>query len=77
MGIARRSRAFGVPTLLLAGSLGPGYELLYEHGIDAIIPIAEEPATLEHSLGQGGGLLERAAERALRLYLLGRQQGRG
>ena len=77
VGIARRSRAFGAPTLLLAGSLGPGYEALYEHGIDAIIPIAEEPATLEYSLGQGGGLLERAAERALRLYLLGRRQGQG
>lgn len=72
VGIARRSRAFGVPTLLLAGSLGPGCELLYEHGIDAIIPIAEEPATLEHSLQNGAILLERAAERALRLYLLGR-----
>ena len=74
VGIARRSRAFGVPTLLLAGSLGPGYELLYEHGIDAIIPIAAEPTTLEHSLQNGAALLERAAERALRLYLLGRRQ---
>ena len=78
VGIARRSRAFGAPTILLAGSLGPGYELLYEHGIDAIIPIAEEPATLEYSLRNGAELLERAAERALRLYLLGRgQPGRG
>ena len=78
VGIARRSRAFGVPTILLAGSLGPGYELLYEHGIDAIVPIAEEPATLEHSLRNGAELLERAAERALRLYLLGcRQSERG
>ena len=78
VGIARRSRAFGTPTILLAGSLGPGYELLYEHGIDAIIPIAEEPATLEYSLRNGAELLERAAERALRLYLLGRgQSGRG
>ena len=74
VGIARRSRAFGVPTLLLAGSLGPGYETLYEHGIDAIAPIAEEPATLEHSLHNGAELLERAAERALRLYLLGRRR---
>ena len=78
VGIARRSRVFGAPTILLAGSLGPGYELLYEHGIDAIIPIAEEPATLEYSLRNGAELLERAAERALRLYLLGRgQPGRG
>ena len=74
VGIARRSRAFGVPTLLLAGSLGEGYDALYQHGIDAIIPIAEEPATLESSLQNGAELLERAAERALRLYNLGRAQ---
>ena len=71
VGIARRSRAFGVPTLLLAGSLGEGYDALYQHGIDAIIPIAEEPTTLEQSLQNGAELLERAAERALRLYNLG------
>ena len=74
VGIARRSRAFGVPTLLLAGSLGEGYDALYQHGIDAMIPIAEEPATLEASLQNGAELLERAAERALRLYNLGRAQ---
>ena len=72
VGIARRSRALGVPTLLLAGSLGEGYDALYQHGIDAIIPIAEEPATLESSLVKGAELLERAAERAIRLYALGR-----
>ena len=72
VGIARRSAAFGVPTLLLAGSLGPGYDLLYEHGIAAIAPIAEEPSDLASSLERGAELLERAAERAIRLYRLGR-----
>ena len=72
VGIARRSRALGVPTLLLAGSLGEGYDALYQHGIDAIIPMAEEPATLESSLQNGAELLERAAERAIRLYAVGR-----
>ena len=72
VGIARRSKALGVPTLLLAGSLGPGYEVLYQHGIDAIIPIAEEPASLESSLQNGAELLERGTARALRLYNLGR-----
>ena len=72
VGIARRSRAFGVPTLLLAGGLGSGYDVLYDHGIDAIISIAEEPTDLASSLAQGAELLERAAERALRLYNLGK-----
>ena len=72
VGIARRAQPFGVPALLLAGSLGPGYDLLYQHGIDAIVPIAEEPIDLEASLEKGAELLERAAERAIRLYNLGR-----
>ena len=72
VGIARRSRAFGVPTLLLAGGLGSGYDVLYDHGIDAIISIVEEPTDLASSLAQGAELLERAAERALRLYNLGK-----
>ena len=74
VGIARRAQSFGVPTILLAGSLGPGYDLLYEYGINAIMPVQEEPATLEYSLQNGAELLERAAERALRLYNLGRSQ---
>ena len=73
VGIARRAGRFGVPTVLIAGSLGPGYETLYEHGIDAILPIAEEPSDLESSLQRGAELLERAAERAIRLYALGRR----
>ena len=72
VGIARRAGQFGVPTVLMAGSLGPGYETLYDHGIDAILPIVEEPADLESSLRRGSELLERAAERAVRLYGLGR-----
>ena len=74
VGIARRARQFGVPTVLIAGSLGPGYETLYDHGIDAILPIGEEPSDLDTSLQRGAELLERAAERAIRLYGLGRNR---
>ena len=73
VGIARRAARFGVPSVLVAGSLGPGYETLYEHGISAILPISEEPSDLESSLRRGAELLERAAERAIRLYGLGRR----
>ena len=72
VGIARRARQFGVPTVLIAGSLGPGYDTVYDHGIDAILPIGEEPTDLASSLRRGAELLERAAERAIRLYGLGR-----
>ncbi|HEX6487315.1 MAG TPA: glycerate kinase [Candidatus Dormibacteraeota bacterium] len=65
--VARRARAAGVPTVLLAGSLGEGWREVYEHGVDAVQPISEGPASLESLEASAGALLERAAERACRL----------
>ena len=42
-GVARHAQAHGVPTVLLAGSLGPGYEELYDHSVAAVICIADRP----------------------------------
>ena len=72
-GVARRAQAHGVPTILLAGSLGPGYEELYQHSIAAVTPIADRPMTFELSLSRTAELLETAAERAIRLILTGQQ----
>lgn len=71
VGVARRALAHGVPTILLAGSLGPGYEELYQHGIAAIVCIADRPMSFEQSLRRTGELLEGAAHRALRLMGVG------
>lgn len=65
--VARRARGAGVPTVLLAGSLGEGWREVYEHGVDAVQPISEGAATLESLEADAGALLERAAERACRL----------
>ena len=72
-GVARRAQTHGVPTILLAGSLGPGYEELYQHSIAAVTPIPDRPMTFELSLSRTAELLETAAERAMRLILTGRQ----
>jgi glycerate kinase len=71
VGVARRALAEGVPTLLLAGSLGPGHRELYQHGIAAIACIADSPMSFRQSLGRTAELLEGAAERALRLMAVG------
>ena len=71
-GVARRAAAYGVPTILLAGSLGPGHEELYGHHIAGIVCIADRPMSFEQSLRRTEELLEGAAERALRLMLVGR-----
>ena len=71
MGVARRALARGVPTVLLAGSLGPGYEELYEHGLAGVVCIADGPMGLQQSLKRTAELLEAAARRTLWLLQAG------
>ncbi|MCH7606469.1 MAG: glycerate kinase [Chloroflexi bacterium] len=71
VGVARRALAHGIPTILLAGSLGKGHEELYDHGIAAIVCIADRPMSFEQSLRRTEELLEGAAKRAMRLMEVG------
>ena len=76
-GVARHAQARGIPTILLAGSLGPGYEELYQHSLAAVVCIADRPMSFELSLSRSAELLESAAERAMRLILAGRGMAGG
>ena len=77
VGVARRALAQGVPTLLLAGALGPGHQELYQHGIAAVVCIADGPMSFRQSLGRTPELLEAAAERSMRLMDVGVTLGAG
>jgi glycerate kinase len=61
----------GVPTIILAGSVGPGYQQLYQHGIAGIVCIADRPMSFERSIARTAELLEGAAERTVRLLKAG------
>ena len=76
VGVARHAQAHGVPTVLLAGGLGPGYEELYEHGLAAVVCIADRPMTFDVSLSRTAELLEASAERTMRLLLAGQGMSR-
>ena len=73
VGVARHATAHGVPTVLLAGSLGPGYQELFEHNVASVICIADRPMNFEASLARSAELLQGAAERTMRLILTGRE----
>ena len=70
VGVARHALAKGVPTIMLAGGLGPGYQELYEHGIASIVTISDRPMSFPQSLRRTSELLEGAAERAVRLMMV-------
>ena len=69
VGVAKRAKRKGVPVIALAGSLGTGYQAVYEHGITSVVPIADRPMSFRESLGRTRELLCDAAERSIRLYL--------
>ena len=76
VGVAKRAKAKNVPVIALAGSLGAGYQEVYAHGIDAVVPICDRPMSFRESLGRTRELLCDAADRAVRLWgIAGRPSG--
>ena len=71
-GVARLAKARGIPVIVMAGSLGPGYQQVYGHGIDAVVPILSRPMNFEDSISRTAGLLRGAAERTMRLLAVGK-----
>ena len=70
VGIARRAKKRDIPVIAMAGSLGIGYEKVYEHGIDAVIPILTRPMTFEESISRTFEFLRSATERTMRVIKL-------
>ncbi|MBB6731834.1 glycerate kinase [Cohnella zeiphila] len=67
-GVALTARAQGVPVVLISGSIGPGIEALYEHGVTSVFSAANGPMRLEEAMANAYGLLADSAERVIRLY---------
>lgn len=72
MGVARVAKRYGVPVVVIAGTLGEGYEALYAHGIDAAFAVTSGPMTLERACAEAGALLEGRAGDIARLWRLAR-----
>ena len=69
MGVAQIARRAGVPTIAIAGSLGPGYQALYQAGIHAAFSLTSGPSTLAQACEEAATLLEDRAEDIIRLWL--------
>ncbi|MCC6793572.1 MAG: glycerate kinase [Candidatus Hydrogenedentes bacterium] len=62
VGVARVARRFRVPVVALAGSLGPGYQSVYEHGVHAVFSICDSPMKLDDAIERVEELLTNAGE---------------
>jgi glycerate kinase len=71
-GIAKAAKRFRVPVIAIGGSLSDDAPRLYEHGIDALASAAARDMDLAEALRNSREHLENAAERVIRLILIGR-----
>lgn len=73
--VAARAKSAGVPVIALAGTIGKGVRLNFEHGIDAFASILSRPCSLEDAISFAPKLLTRAAEDAARMVIVGMKVG--
>ncbi|HSC83005.1 MAG TPA: glycerate kinase [Pseudomonas sp.] len=73
VGVARVAAAAGVPVIVLAGSLGEGYQRVYEAGIAAAFSLSPGPQSLEQALHTAAPELTARAADLARLWRLARQ----
>ncbi|WP_454252927.1 glycerate kinase [Pseudomonas sp. Marseille-Q7302] len=67
-GVLRLAQRQGVPVVAVAGSLGEGYDALYEQGLTAAFSLVSGPLSLDEALAQAEVLLERTARDIGRLW---------
>lgn len=64
--VAKRAQGARIPVLLIAGSKAPGWEMLSELGVAAVVTLDEEGDNLQQLMGDAGEMLRRATARACR-----------
>ncbi|MFK7606648.1 MULTISPECIES: glycerate kinase [unclassified Pseudomonas] len=69
-GVARIAQAQGVPVVVLAGTLGEGYQTLYAHGINAAFAVTSGPMSLEDACANAAQLLTDRARDIARLMAI-------
>ena len=69
--VAQRAKAQGIATVAISGSLGEGYELVHDHGIDAAFSIMDSCMSLEDAMSDTERLVTNATEQVCRALSVG------
>ncbi len=64
-GIATLCKEKGIPCHALVGSLGKGYEVMYQHGITSITSCMDDTMDLDYAMHNAKQLCEQASEKLL------------
>ncbi|WOE77103.1 glycerate kinase [Pseudomonas protegens] len=71
-GVARIAQEQGVPVIVIAGTLGEGYQQMYAHGVDAAFALTSGPMSLEQACREAPRLLRERAADIARVWRLAR-----
>ncbi|AZF58470.1 glycerate kinase [Pseudomonas sp. R11-23-07] len=71
-GVARIARQHNVPVIVIAGTLGDGYEQMYAHGVDAAFALPSGPMSLAQACSEAPRLLRERASDIARVWRLAR-----
>ena len=69
IGVARAAQRLNKPVIVLAGSLGDGWQACFNEGVTAAFALADGPISLEEALPRTAELLEARCESLLRLWV--------
>ena len=70
-GVAARCKKAGVPVVVLAGSLGEGWEQILDCGVLSVMPVVDRPMPLSEAMERAGELYKSAAVRMFRMLRCG------
>jgi glycerate kinase len=65
-GVAQAARKAGVPAAIIAGSIGPGADILFRHGIKYMYSLVDESVTCEEAMRDGPRLVAVRAAQLMR-----------
>ena len=72
-GVGERAKRQGIPAVALCGSLGEGYEKIFEHGISSIMTTVDRPMTIGEAMERVEELYYQGALRLFRMIRAGRE----
>jgi len=70
VGVAQRAKKYNIPVIAFAGTLGDGYQKVYEYGIDAVFNVQNKPMSLQDSIKSTKELLIDSVDRVMRFSTL-------
>lgn len=72
--VAKKAKKYGIPVIAIVGSEGEKSEVVYNHGIDLIIDIINEPMSLNDAMKNSKKLIESAGEKVIRAFYINGSQ---